>query len=356
MSNTDFTIDRKSGFANILGLAETDIQAMSGNNGTLISVSISDLRGINTAFGRHHGDFYVQDLTLALNDVMPAVKLRYVKSAIFRISPNEYILMLPGMPLEEAGPLIGRLNDAFLGLVRGRALQDAPLVTRKVAYSQAIPHVSHLIKWSNKSWAKPDYTQELGFDDADWTNTLIERTMNNFLENLTLLREVDAMSHSDDISKLPNHRAAAICLNRLIHEYKSMHRHFSILFIDGDNLKRYNQLGYKKGNLMIEGLARIIKSSLREHEQVFRWLSGDEFLVCLPGTDLPIAMKVGERIRCAVESGTLDWTFPVTVSVGVANCPQDGTNADALILRAEVANGIAKNNGKNLVAYCADNA
>ena len=350
--HTDFTKDRKSGFINILGLIETDIRAWSGSHGVLVAVSIENIRSINASHGRQFGDIYVHDLIQSLNETLHQLRLRHAAAVVFRISSNEYVLMVPELPFTDAEPVMKILEATYRMHLHSQDMPLSELSLRKVAYRSPIPAVAHVLKWSNKSLLEPGYTEVLDFDESDWTNKLIERTLNCFSETLTMLRDVHAISLSDDISKLPNHRAASACLARLFQQYRGSNRTFSVLFVDGDNLKRYNQLGYQAGNRMIEGIAHIITLSLREHDQVFRWLSGDEFLVCLPDTDLTNAMHIGERIRSAVETGTTTWEFPVTISVGVANCPIDGTAIDTLLPRAEAANSAAKDHGKNRVVHC----
>ncbi len=350
--NTDFTKDRKSGFINILGLIETDIRTWSGSNGILIAVSIEDIRTINASHGRQFGDIYVHDLIQSLHETLHQINMRHDAAKVFRISSNEYVLMVPQMPFSDADAVMRILEASYNTHLQSQDMPPSTLLLRKVAYRSAIPAVAHVLKWSNKSLLEPGYTDVLDFEEIDWTNKLIERTLLCFSETLAMLRDVHAISLSDDISKLPNHRAASACLARLFTQYRAGNRQFSVLFIDGDNLKRYNQLGYQAGNRMIEGMARILSLSLREHDQVFRWLSGDEFLVCLPDTDLASAMRIGERIRAAVESGTTTWEFPVTISVGVANCPLDGASLDTLLPRAEAANSAAKDHGKNQVVHC----
>lgn len=350
--HTDFTKDRKSGFINILGLIETDIRAWSGSFGVLIAVSIENIRGINASHGRPFGDIYVHDLIQSLHETLHQIRLRHEAAVVFRISSNEYVLMVPELPYVDADPVMKILNASYRMHLHSQDMPASELSLRKVAYPSPIPAVAHVLKWANKSLLEPGYVDILDYSESDWTNKLIERTLNCFSETLSMLRDVHAVSLSDDISKLPNHRAASACLARLFQQYRCGNRPFSILFIDGDNLKRYNQLGYQAGNRMIEGIAHILSLSVREHDQVFRWLSGDEFLVCLPDTDLVNAMHIGERIRGAVETGTGTWDVPVTISVGVANCPLDGTHIDTLLPRAEAANTAAKDLGKNRVMHC----
>jgi diguanylate cyclase (GGDEF)-like protein len=119
--------------------------------------------------------------------------------------------------------------------------------------------------------------------------------------------------------------------------------------IDGDNLKAYNEYGYQRGNEMIRDLGELLTAVVRPVDRVARWLSGDEYLVLLPGADLTIARNVGERLRAAVENGTRRW-LPVTVSVGAASCPRDATTAAELLATVEERGLASKRAGKNKVS------
>jgi diguanylate cyclase (GGDEF)-like protein len=78
-------------------------------------------------------------------------------------------------------------------------------------------------------------------------------------------------------------------------------------------------------------------------------LSGDEFLIVLKDASERKAVKVANRIRQIVEEKTKDWIYPVTISIGIATYPKDGSNITELVDKAEKANGIAKDMGKNMV-------
>jgi diguanylate cyclase (GGDEF)-like protein len=140
---------------------------------------------------------------------------------------------------------------------------------------------------------------------------LIDRMFKRVKESLKLLRETNEMALSDEISKLPNHRAARINFERAINEYKISRNTFSILFIDGDNLKRYNDTGYENGNNMIKSLGELISKSIRKDDMIFRWFTGDEFIVLLKNTDKKMAYILAERIRATVEQNTQTWTFSI---------------------------------------------
>ena len=128
-------------------------------------------------------------------------------------------------------------------------------------------------------------------------------------------------------------------------------RPFSILLVDGDRLKEYNStLGYQAGNEMIRDLGGAIVRAVRDGDFVGRWLMGDEFLVVLRRTSRKIAYGVAERIRRTVMESSKKWPLPITVSIGVASCPEDGRTSETLVEAAEKANAAAKLGGRNRVA------
>ncbi|MGD8788904.1 MAG: GGDEF domain-containing protein, partial [Burkholderiales bacterium] len=79
---------------------------------------------------------------------------------------------------------------------------------------------------------------------------------------------------------------------------------------------------------------------------------GEEFLIVLPGEPTKKAMEVAERIRVEVATATADSSNsiePVTVSIGVATFPGNGSSVDELIANADAALYEAKESGRNQV-------
>ncbi|HEU5319113.1 MAG TPA: GGDEF domain-containing protein, partial [Chloroflexota bacterium] len=150
----------------------------------------------------------------------------------------------------------------------------------------------------------------------------LEEANHQLRERLAL---AERLAQHDDISGLPNHRAARSLLDRTIRRHARDGRQFAVLFIDGDNLKHYNDEGYDAGNRMITRLARSIVEGLRPTDYVARWLSGDEFVALLPEAGGEGAGAVAERLRAAVEAEFMGARIPVTISIGVAVYPKDGT-------------------------------
>lgn len=172
-------------------------------------------------------------------------------------------------------------------------------------------------------------------------NLLTERLLSfaNRLDN------THKLAYLDPTSQLPNSRAAEMEMERVINIETS----FSILFIDGDNLRLYNTISYSEGDQMIKELSAVLSNNLRPGDFIARWRVGDEFLVVLPATENKNALIVAERMRSAVEEASKAWKFPVTISIGVATFPTKGNTSTELLKAAELAAKFAKENGKNQV-------
>jgi diguanylate cyclase (GGDEF)-like protein len=168
---------------------------------------------------------------------------------------------------------------------------------------------------------------------------------------LSFANRLDAthqIAYLDPVTQLPNSIAAERELKRAILESQRAMQEFSILFIDGDNLRFYNDISYSAGDNMLKRLSELLSNHLRPGDFIARWRVGDEFLVLLPGANRNDAFTVAERIRSEVESRSKGWEIPITISIGVAQY-RPGESLEALEERADQALYIAKQQGRNQV-------
>jgi diguanylate cyclase (GGDEF)-like protein len=119
--------------------------------------------------------------------------------------------------------------------------------------------------------------------------------------------------------------------------------------MDGDDLRRYNTLGYSAGDDVIRKLHNTLTSTLRPEDFFGRWRMGDEFILIMPDTDTEKAVLVCENLRMTVEKTSEQWLYPTTISGGLASYPKHGVSTNALLLHAETALKAAKKAGKNRV-------
>jgi diguanylate cyclase (GGDEF)-like protein len=170
------------------------------------------------------------------------------------------------------------------------------------------------------------------------------------LENLRLAQNVEKLAVTDDLTQVYNYRFLKSALRREIKRAGRYRQDLSLLMIDVDNLKNYNDHhGHLRGSFLLREMAGLFTAHVRSWDLVAKY-GGDEFTVILPQTDLPGARTVAERLRTAVE----EHTFPlarqgqITVSIGMAAFPMDGQTTSALIETADRALYLAKQRGRNL--------
>jgi diguanylate cyclase (GGDEF)-like protein len=127
----------------------------------------------------------------------------------------------------------------------------------------------------------------------------------------------------------------------------------SIGFFDIDHFKLINdQHGHQIGDEVLNGIAGILASHLREYDSFGR-MGGDEFLVVAPGTDEEECKHLFERLLTAISGCkiiTAAGEVSVSVSIGVASADTD-SELDKLLDNADAAMYLAKREGGNQVAY-----
>lgn len=160
------------------------------------------------------------------------------------------------------------------------------------------------------------------------------------------------LSIFDDLTRIHNHRYFHQSLSRGISAAARYQYPFSILLMDLDNFKAYNDAhGHLAGDQALRALGAFLGKSIRAGDIAARY-GGEEFALILSHTDKEGALAVAERLRAgteAIQRTHRSLPAPFTVSIGAATFPGDGKTKDALILKADKALYRAKHNGKNRV-------
>jgi diguanylate cyclase (GGDEF)-like protein len=101
---------------------------------------------------------------------------------------------------------------------------------------------------------------------------------------------------------------------------------------------------------VIRSIAEIIRRALRDIDFAARY-GGEEFTVILPETVLGAAVQVADRIRERIAAEPLPGIGTITASIGVSNYPVNALSKEDLIRVADQALYVAKNGGRDRVAY-----
>ena len=172
------------------------------------------------------------------------------------------------------------------------------------------------------------------------------------IENSRFYEKTVLLSKTDWLTKLWNsgefHKRLALSIQKA----KVNDAPLSLAILDMDNFKIYNDThGHQKGDRAIQDIAKILNERSRRGDIVARY-GGEEFTIIMPFTDKADAKIIAERFMNAIEKFFLEKISVknaprLTASIGIASFPQDATDKDILITRADAALYEAKRLGKN---------
>ncbi len=171
--------------------------------------------------------------------------------------------------------------------------------------------------------------------------------------NLNLYQEIQQHAVRDGLTGLHNYRHFRQQIERIVQQARRYGSPLSMLMIDLDNFKSYNDsYGHLSGDAILKEIAALLLTHTRSSDLVVRY-GGEEFAVLLPETGEEQAHGVGEKIRQVIEEHPFalavgEMPRSLTISVGVASAVGEVT-ADALIQRADDALYRAKESGRNRV-------
>ena len=198
---------------------------------------------------------------------------------------------------------------------------------------------------------------EVPFDESD------EETLVQVAEQIALALSASgrfefeaAMAVLDMLTELPNRRSAETTLdNELGHIAHGSDAYLVVCLLDIDYFKTINDtFGHGVGDQVLKQIATMFKAQLRGSDYVARW-GGEEFLLLYRTGDLSRSRQVAERVRRAVgminpktaEGDKID----VSMSLGGAICPLNGSTRDVLLAAADTALYQAKRSGRDQSAW-----
>lgn len=140
------------------------------------------------------------------------------------------------------------------------------------------------------------------------------------------------MAYHDSLTGVLVNRRFLDRLIREIRQAKNQHYPITLLFIDLDNFKQFNDChGHMEGDRLLCQFASILQANVRDQDTIGRW-GGEEFVVLLKHADTNEALAIGKRIQEQVRE-TLSG---VTVSIGVASYPMHAATAEELTHKADM--------------------
>ena len=301
-------------------------------------------------------------------------QLRQLSSAV-KYSPASIIITDPDGNIEYVNPKFIKLTGYNLEEVRGQ--------TPRILKSGQTPPEVYEELWQNilagNEW-RGEFLNRKKNGELFWESASISSitdpkgTITHFIgiredisdrkaaeEKIRLLNaELEKLALTDYLTNLNNRR---FFIQRGVEEIKRAHRNsqpLALLMVDIDEFKNVNDTyGHEIGDLALQHVAEVMKSSLREIDLLGR-LGGEEFAALLPNTTLEDALLSAERVRETIANMSLEisgqvLSNPITISVGVATITDGMSGIDDLLRKADIALYRAKNNGRNCVSVYQEN-
>jgi len=160
---------------------------------------------------------------------------------------------------------------------------------------------------------------------------------------------------TDDLTGCYNRRKLKDDLKEELERAERYNKNLSVLMVDIDWFKEYNDFhGHQKGDKLLMRLVRTLSYNIRFTDKLYRF-GGEEFVVLLPETGEKEAKEVAEKLCEKVEKKKFEGAEKsqpnniISVSIGVASYPENGSSSVEVIHAADSALYDAKASGKNIV-------
>ncbi|MCP5051403.1 MAG: GGDEF domain-containing protein [bacterium] len=167
-----------------------------------------------------------------------------------------------------------------------------------------------------------------------------------------LLKRTKELSVTDGLTGLYNQTHFFLLLKLQLEKAKRYHATFSLIMLDIDNFKNYNDNnGHLKGSEALRQVAELMRSVFRSSDILAKY-GGDEFVIILPNSDKVGSFLAADRMREMVEAEYFDGQElqpmgNITLSLGLSSYPDHGQTVEELLDHADKALYAAKNTGRN---------
>ena len=179
-----------------------------------------------------------------------------------------------------------------------------------------------------------------------------------------LAAKIDQLKHLsryDSLTTLVNRQHFDLCIEQEWRRALRSHEPISLLMIDVDHFKRYNDYyGHVGGDDCLRAVAEILRQVVQRSTDLPARYGGEEFVVLLPNTSLPSAIALAEEALAIFQQRNLPHAATslgrISVSIGVATCnTAEACSPSGLVESADHALYEAKNAGRNRLAVAGEN-
>ncbi len=175
------------------------------------------------------------------------------------------------------------------------------------------------------------------------------------IERAIAYERIKRLTVKDDLTGVYNRRKFDQDLREELNKSIRYVRNLSLLMVDIDYFKKYNDLhGHQRGDAILKKLGMVFNKHMRNTDKAYRY-GGEEFAIICTETDRDSAIICAERLRKVISEEKFEGEEDIdpynnlTVSIGVSNFPFDATEIDKFIRHADDALYRAKAEGRDRV-------
>jgi diguanylate cyclase (GGDEF)-like protein len=162
-------------------------------------------------------------------------------------------------------------------------------------------------------------------------------------------RQTVKLARTDPLTGLYNRRYFIEQSNRILEAANRLKAPVTLMMTDLDHFKQFNDKhGHQAGDLVLQEVSRLVRGCVRNSDVVARY-GGDEMALLLPKAAKSDAVPVAEKIRQQIEENCHE--MGITISIGLAQYPQDAGTRDDLIAAADDVLYRSKEFGGNKVCF-----
>lgn len=206
--------------------------------------------------------------------------------------------------------------------------------------------------------SRQDWSRRIGHTERRDELGEVGRDINELLTVIeNKFTELEEVSMTDALTRIANRRSFASRLEKEMRQRLRTGRSLSLLFIDIDYFKRYNdRYGHPAGDAALINVATVLANAASRPGDLAARVGGEEFAIILPDTDMAGALALAERLRvqiasCCIAHAGSDVSPFLTLSIGATEAADE--TADALVARADAALYRAKADGRHRVVAIA---
>jgi diguanylate cyclase (GGDEF)-like protein len=246
-----------------------------------------------------------------------------------------------------------RHGMVYFGDGHGEAMPCCPSASDSGGFSACLP-----LQAQDKTMGlfRLQATGEIPSGTADQLKILAKTLRDQLSLALANIRLRETLRHQaihDPLTELFNRRYLVETLDRELLRAQRKKSPLAVMMLDLDHFKGFNDTyGHEAGDCLLQILGKFLKSRIRGGDIACRY-GGEEFVLILPEVSLDVALMRAEEFRQEVSHLQMNYRGGrlenITISLGVAVFPKDGTTTDDLIKAADEAMYRAKATGRNRV-------